>query len=79
MQVKKKRIVYLVGQSRIHIDTIENLGNFVEIEVVLTMDQSLEDGQKIMENLLKNLNIPEEDFVEKAYVDLLGEKIPLQG
>ena len=31
--VKKTRTLYMVGQTRVHVDQVEGLGNFMELEV----------------------------------------------
>jgi len=74
--VRKKRTVYWVGQTRIHLDVVENLGHFIELEVVLAEEQRLEQGVVIAEQLMKELDILEGDLIESAYVDLL-ENTPL--
>ncbi|KAL0273360.1 UNVERIFIED_CONTAM: hypothetical protein PYX00_006046 [Menopon gallinae] len=69
--VKKKRQLFLYGQTRIHIDTVEGLGNFLELEVVLQDSQGFSDGNKILQDLLNKLNIEEEDLMVGAYIDLM--------
>ena len=37
--VQKKRVLYMVEQTRIHVDRVKYLGDFLELEVVLTPEQ----------------------------------------
>lgn len=69
--VKKERWLYMVGQTRVHVDLVEGLGSFVELEVVLTEDQSLEEGEAIAQKLMAELRIKKEDLVTGAYMDLI--------
>ncbi|XP_072923019.1 uncharacterized protein [Hemitrygon akajei] len=69
--VKKERWLYMVGQTRVHADLVEGLGQFVELEVVLREDQSLEEGEAIAQKLMGKLGIKKEDLVTGAYMDLL--------
>ena len=72
--VRKTRHLFLAGQTRIHLDEVDGLGHFVEIEVVLQRGQKAEDGVKVAQDLMIRLGIREEDLIEKAYVDLLKEQ-----
>jgi adenylate cyclase class IV len=70
-EVRKLRRVYLVGQTRIHLDTVEGLGEFVEVEIVLKVGQSPSEGEVIAWRLFQDLEICPADLVNRAYVDLL--------
>jgi len=69
--VIKTRYLYLVGQTRIHLDDVEGLGQFMELEVVLRDGQSECEGQSIAEDLMVRLDIRKEDLIDGAYMDLL--------
>ncbi|XP_032676773.1 uncharacterized protein LOC116846697 [Odontomachus brunneus] len=69
--VKKIRRLFIVGQTRIHVDQVDGLGNFIELEVVLQEDQDIETGQKIANDLMQALSITNDDLVAEAYIDLL--------
>src|SRR5215510_7194523 len=45
-RVRKHRTVYLVGRTRVHLDRVERLGDFLELEVVLRADETAEAGVK---------------------------------
>lgn len=70
--VKKRRRVYLAGQTRIHLDEVEGLGSFVELEVVLREGQTAADGRRVMQHWMERLEISPEDLVPCAYADLLS-------
>jgi predicted adenylyl cyclase CyaB len=72
--VKKKREVYLVGQTRVHLDEVEELGSFMELEVVLNPNQNPLEGQRIASDLMAKLGVNEADLVSCAYADLLYSK-----
>lgn len=69
--VKKTRYLYLVGQTRIHLDDVEGLGQFMELEVVLEEGQSDAEGQRIAEELMSALGVERSDLIDGAYMDLL--------
>jgi predicted adenylyl cyclase CyaB len=71
--VRKRREVYHVAGTRVHLDTVEGLGEFIELEAVLGPDESPEDGRVRVAEISAALGIKTADLVERAYVDLLSE------
>ena len=69
--VKKTRYLYLVGQTRVHLDDVEGLGQFMELEVVMEEGQSDAEGQATAEDLMSKLGVERGDLLEGAYMDLL--------
>lgn len=69
-RVRKQRRLYLIDRTRVHLDTVEGLGQFVELEVVLTDGESLETGALVARQILSALGIPGSHLVEGAYVDM---------
>jgi len=72
--VRKTRYLYLVGQTRVHLDDVDGLGQFMELEVVLRSDQSDEDGQAIARELMTKLGVNDSDLLEGAYMDLMESR-----
>jgi adenylate cyclase len=68
--VRKTRWLYLVGQTRIHLDRVENLGDFLELEVVMRDGQPLDEGTAIARDLMARLGIHEDQLIDGAYVDI---------
>jgi predicted adenylyl cyclase CyaB len=72
-RVRKHRILFLMERTRIHLDRVEGLGDFIELEVVLSEGEPAEAGVNVARELLAKLGIPPEQLIEGAYVDLLRE------
>ena len=73
--VRKTRYLYLVDQTRLHLDDVEGLGQFMELEVVMRDGQSDAEGQLIAEGLMAALGVKRSDLLEGAYMDLLESSI----
>ncbi|SAL41127.1 adenylate cyclase [Caballeronia arvi] len=70
--VSKERHVYLVGRTRIHLDRVDGLGDFIELEVVLGQDDDEAGGEKEAHAMFAHLGVAQTDLVPLAYVDLLN-------
>lgn len=72
-RVIKHRTLFLVGRTRVHLDRVEGLGDFLELEVVLREGESAATGAAEAHELLARLGIEPHQLVERAYVDLLAD------
>ena len=72
-RVQKIRLLYFIGRTRIHLDRVKGLGDFLELEVVLNDNESPKDGVEEAEAILYKLGVKDTQLVNGAYVDLLGE------
>jgi len=75
-EVNKVRDLYLTGQTRIHLDRVAGLGDFLELEVVMETSQPTEDGVAIAQMLMEKIGITHKDCLEEAYIDLILKKSP---
>jgi predicted adenylyl cyclase CyaB len=70
--VDKKREIWFIGNVKIHIDIVKNLGSFVEIEAFSTDDNTNKD--KLLEqcrSFLDLFKIQKDDLIPVSYSDLL--------
>jgi adenylate cyclase class IV len=74
-EVRKRRWLFLAerfgGHTRIHLDEVRGLGQFIELEVVLESGQSPEHGERITGEFRAVLDIRDEDLIDCAYLDLV--------
>jgi len=71
-RIRKYRTLFLVGRTRVHLDRVEGLGHFLELEVVLVDDEPAEQGIREASDLMAHLGIQPGQLVEGAYLDLMG-------
>lgn len=69
--VSKVRRLWLWHNVRIHLDTVENLGAFLEFEAVLGGTYDDADGHRTIEILRNEFGIASSELIECSYVDLL--------
>lgn len=70
--VKKSREIYFIDNTKFHIDTVESLGNFVEIEAGnVHRDVPVEQLYEQCNEFVKLLEIDEADLIDRSYSDML--------
>jgi predicted adenylyl cyclase CyaB len=70
-RVVKTRSLYHIGRTRVHLDEVVGLGNFMELEVVLATGEVEDAGVIEARQLMEELSIDPSQLVEYAYIDLL--------
>jgi adenylate cyclase, class 2 len=77
--VRKKREIYYLGNVKFHIDEVEGLGSFAEIEAGnIGNDLSKEELLKQCEYYIQQFGIKENDLIEVSYSDMLLADISAQ-
>ena len=71
--VNKQRTVYIYDQTRIHLDRVDGLGDFIEFEAVLSEGQTEEAGYAVVRRLMTEFGIGQDDLIDRSYVDLKEE------
>jgi predicted adenylyl cyclase CyaB len=73
-RVVKARTLFWVGRTRVHLDRVQGLGDFVELEVVLQDHEPPQAGVQEAHALMARLGITPSQLVDVAYVDLINTK-----
>ena len=71
-EVRKQRTLLLRENVRLHLDRVEGLGDFGEIEAVLDEGEAPEANQDRVEELLRQLGIDPADLIEVSYFELMA-------
>lgn len=72
--VRKQRNLFLLDKIRFHLDRVDNLGAFLEIEYILSPMESRETALGTVNNLIQKLQIQKNMLVDHSYAELLLSK-----
>ncbi|MEO6406199.1 MAG: class IV adenylate cyclase [Ferruginibacter sp.] len=76
--VKKTRRIYFIENVKFHFDSVENLGEFIEVEAIDKDGTiSIDNLQKQCDKYIEFFNISPADFMESSYSILLIKKSSL--
>lgn len=75
VEVKKHRKIFFLDHVKFHIDEVDGLGDFVEIEAGdLEVDRSLEKLRELCDYYIDLLGVKEENLINISYSDMLMQK-----
>jgi predicted adenylyl cyclase CyaB len=75
--VRKRRTLLLLDTTRIHIDNVEGLGNFLEIEAPVT-DTDEDAVSRQLDELIAHLGFGWPDCIRESYLDMTLEQARLE-
>jgi predicted adenylyl cyclase CyaB len=67
--VEKKRLLYMYNNTRIHLDNIKHLGNYLELETLVLNGQA--DAKKRFKEIADLLNLDLKNQIKKSNRDLM--------
>lgn len=68
--VRKRRELWLVGATRVHLDEVDHLGRFLELETVITGQPEI-DARREHDELVRLLGLSAGDTIAGSYSELL--------
>ncbi len=73
--VRKRREIYFLKNIKFHLDSVEGLGDFAEIEVMDTEGSGDCEGlRRQCEDFMRRFGIETKDLLERSYSDMILEK-----
>lgn len=69
--VDNTRKVYIKRQTRIHLDSVKDLGSFMELEVILDEGRAEKEGVLVASENMNTLGIRDSDLISGSYIDLV--------
>ena len=69
--IKKMRITFVKNDITVNIDKIDDLGDYMEVEII---SDDVESARKEINTLLNKMGFSDEDIVRRGYVGLMRDK-----
>jgi len=69
--VRKQRELWMLGNTRIHLDTVERLGTFIEFESLVSRDHNVARGHEAIAQLRRDFSPVVGELIDCGYADLL--------
>lgn len=71
--VDKMREIFRYQGTQVHLDTVKELGTFIEFERIVSSDAyTTSEGQRVLEKLRKELGVNPESLEKLSYSDLIA-------
>lgn len=68
--VKKTRTVFQYGSVRIHLDEVDGLGRFLELEAAVSPTHPEKDAESLIAQLMAHFSISVDDLIDVSYCDM---------
>lgn len=72
--VRKKREVFRAGKISVCLDSVEGLGEFLEVEIIAENEKDLDISRKELFEFLKHFGVEEKDSIRTSYLEMVLEK-----
>ena len=69
--VRKRRTIYLLDNVRIHLDEVDGLGTFLELEAVVDPNHDEARCRAQIDEIMSGLGIDQTTLLQASYADLL--------
>jgi len=73
-RVHKKREVHLIDNVRVHLDEVEDLGQFIEFEAVMDSKRQADAELAKIETLIDRFRIDRNNLLSQSYLDMVLAK-----
>jgi len=70
--VRKRREVLLIDNVRVHLDQVDGLGSFLELEAVVDAAHDDAACRRQVDRIMSALGLAENDLIRASYSELLG-------